>query len=143
MRLPRLPWLRRPPGGGLQPGGFTLVELLIVVAIIGILSGIAVPAFLKQRSKASVHSANMQARSVLSYCQMYLSDHGELPPSTDDEFNRLSADKGDNVITWEATTGGDTCSAKITAKDSKITLSQTGEFTVTSAGDITITPATL
>ena len=115
-----------------------------MVAIIGILSGIAVPAFLRQRSKASVHSANMQARGVLSYCQMYLSDNGVLPnASNDKEFERLAADRGDNVITWEAKIENNKCFAKITKKQGKSELDQDGEFSITSAGSVTAIPAKL
>lgn len=114
-----------------------------MVAIIGTLSGIAVPAFLKQRSKASVHSANMQARGLLSYCQVYLSDHGVLPPSNDKEFVRLAADKGDNVINWEANISGNKCFAKIKKQDGKSELDPEGEFSITSAGVVIATPAKL
>ncbi len=33
-------------------GGFTLIEILIVVAIVGILVGVAIPAFMKSRTQA-------------------------------------------------------------------------------------------
>ncbi|MBF0566575.1 MAG: type II secretion system protein [Nitrospirae bacterium] len=52
--------------------GFTLIELLIVIAIIGILTAIAVPAFLGQREKAKVRSVQSGAKGAVSDLQSYL-----------------------------------------------------------------------
>ena len=52
--------------------GFTLVELLIVVVILGVLSAVGVPAYLNQADKAKINAANSAAMGAAKNCAALL-----------------------------------------------------------------------
>ena len=61
---------------------FTLIELLIVVAIIAILALIAVPNFLEAQTRAKVSHVHSDMRSIAIALEAYRVDHNAYPPAT-------------------------------------------------------------
>lgn len=60
---------------------FTLIELLIVVAIIAILAAIAVPNFLEAQTRAKVARVASDLRTYDTAVETYRIDHNKLPPT--------------------------------------------------------------
>ena len=86
MNTPHRP--RRP-----QPGGFTLLELLVVILIIGLLTGIVGPRFLSQIGRSEVTTAKAQMDAFDKALQAYRIDIGRYP-STSEGLQALVASTG-------------------------------------------------
>ncbi len=59
--------------------GFTLIEIMVVVVILGILVGIVVPRIMDQPGKAKIVKAKIQIEGITSALKMYKLDNGSYP----------------------------------------------------------------
>ncbi len=57
---------------------FTLIELLIVIAIIAVLAGMLLPALSRVKGKVQSISCLNQQKQVFTYCSLYTNDYGHL-----------------------------------------------------------------
>jgi len=101
--------------------GFTLVELLVVVAIIGILILIAVPRFQSMTDGARRAAAEANHRLLISATALYQANHGGAMPQDGDDlddflsipFDDLDGNPAGSEYTFNNTAGQVTITVRI------------------------------
>lgn len=68
--------------GQMRSRGFTLVELMIVTAVIAILAAIAYPSYMRYVLRAKRADAKQQLLQAAQWTERYLTANGQYPPST-------------------------------------------------------------
>lgn len=86
-----------------EPKGFTLIELMIVIAIIGILAAIAIPQFVTYRQKGYNSQAKTELKSFYTACQAYFSDHSDADDCDESMVSQWFTPS--RVVTITTTTG--------------------------------------
>ncbi len=108
-----------------RKGGFTLVELMVVVAVIAILAAIAMPQFLSAADRARNAKETADIQIIKNATQLYMIDKNvDTPPTVENlykegyltEHVKTAKDK-EYTITYEVVNGGTAKSVVVKAPD--------------------------
>ena len=85
--------------------GFTLIELIVVIAIIGVLAAILVPAMLGYVKKSKIQGANSAASTILKACNSALAEIDEIDlVYSGAAYSGAGSQSGDMVLTASGST---------------------------------------
>lgn len=108
-----------------RKGGFTLVELMVVVAVIAILAAIAMPQFLSAADRARNAKEKADIQIIKNATQLYMIDKNvDTPPTVENlykegyltEHVKTAKDK-EYTITYEVVNGGTAKAVVVKAPD--------------------------
>ncbi|HEZ6121351.1 TPA: pilin [Neisseria meningitidis] len=101
--------------------GFTLIELMIVIAIVGILAAVALPAYQDYTARAQVSEAILLAEGQKSAVTEYYLNHGKWPGNNSDAGVASASDiKGKYVEKVEVANGVITAEMKSSGVNNEI-----------------------
>jgi general secretion pathway protein G len=80
--------------------GFTLIELMVVIVILGILAGLIVPRIMGRPEEAKQLKAKMQIESIGTALKLYKLDMGSYPTTEQGLLALVTAPATDNAGKW-------------------------------------------
>lgn len=83
--------------GGLRQAGFTLIEIMVVVVILGILAAIVAPNVISRIDDASINRAKQDIRGIESALKLYYMDNSRYP-STEQGLEALTTQPNDPTL---------------------------------------------
>jgi len=108
--------------------GFTLVEIMIVVVIIGLLAAMAIPAFAKVMTQSRLKAVTTNLRQIANAAQQYMLNNG----TTQAAYTDIVGTTTDNLVNAvNVITGENYTTLVISQGQTQVTISATAIGTVT------------